>query len=66
MRVVPSRLTQAGSRWSKNSDFPVSISAMRAISSPVSIEVEDVDVLGHAVRPDGLRDDDDVALDEPA
>ena len=30
------------------------------------LEVEDVDVLGHALGADRLRDDDDVALDEPA
>ena len=30
------------------------------------LEVEDVDVLAHPLGADGLRDDDDVALDEPA
>src|SRR4051794_6635297 len=30
------------------------------------LEAEDVDVLGHALGAHGLRDDDDVALDEPA
>jgi len=30
------------------------------------LEVEDVEVLGHAVRADRLRDDDDSALDQPA
>src|SRR3954452_7124535 len=30
------------------------------------LEAEDVDVLGHALGAHGFRDDDDVALDEPA
>src|SRR5215211_5312220 len=35
-RTLPIRLTFSGSRWSKNSEAPVSIAAMRPISSSVS------------------------------
>jgi hypothetical protein len=37
LRTLPIRLTTSGSRWSKNSEAPVSIAAMRPISSSVSL-----------------------------
>jgi hypothetical protein len=46
------RMAASGSRWSKNSEAPVSIVEMAAIWSGGELEVEDVHVLGHPVLAD--------------
>src|SRR5437764_14342456 len=56
----------AGSRWSKKLLVPVSSVSMELISSGVRLEVEDVQVLGHALFANGFRDRYDAALRQPA
>ena len=65
-RTPPSRLTIAGSRWSKNSDSPVSRRGDAGHLVVGELEVEHVEVLGHPLGTHRLGDDDDAALDQPA
>ena len=58
-------LTMAGSRWSKKMLAPVSSAAIACHVVARQLEVEDVEVLCHALLAHRLRNRDDAALHEP-